>query len=96
MERSHGYTLLTTNRELAGILDLNLDGDPVAAALVAKGSGDTDPRTLEVRLELEGGEGPEGPTLGSTLTPVETSAAPRALSKEASQLLLPLHSWPRG
>lgn len=67
----------------------------MAAALVAKGSGDTDPRTLEVRLELGGGGGGlKGQHLGSTLTPLGTSAAPRALSKEASQLLL--HSWPRG
>lgn len=61
----------------------------MAAALVAKGSGDTDPRTLEVRLER--GVGAEGPTLGLRPDP---GAAPRALSKEASQLLL--HSWPRG
>lgn len=95
MERSLCYTPLTTNRELAGIQDLGMDGDPMAAALVAKGSGDTDPRTLEVRLELGRG-GLKGQCLGSTLTLVGTSAAPRALSKEASQLLLPLHSWPRG
>lgn len=39
---------------LAGVQDLKLDGDPVAVALVAKGSEDTDLGTLEVRLELGG------------------------------------------
>lgn len=54
----HGeVTLLHTAHDeqgLAGVQNLKLDGDPMAVALVAKGSGDTDLGTLEVRLELRG------------------------------------------
>lgn len=69
-----------TNRELTGIRDLKLDGDPMAVTLVAKGSRDTDPTVLEVRRGTGVGWGPEGPKLR---TPVGTSAASRALVEEA-------------
>lgn len=69
-----------TNRELARIEDLELDGDPGAAALGVKGSRDTGPRVLEGLL----GACREGPKLGlHSQAPVGTSAASRALTKEA-------------
>lgn len=78
--------------------DLRLDGGPVAAALVANGSGDTDPRTLEVRLELGGSGGRlKGQCSGSTLTPVGGDlCSPQSALRGGLPASPSLHSWPRG
>lgn len=73
------YTLLTKNWELAGIQDLRLDGDPMAATPVAKGSRDTGP---SFGGEAGNWESLKCQSVGSTQTPVGTSAVPRALAKE--------------
>lgn len=57
------YTRLTTDRELARIQDLELDGDPGVWWLKA---AETDPRVLEVKRGSRGwgGGGAEGLKLG--------------------------------
>lgn len=69
----------------------------MAAALVAKGSGDSDPRTLEVRLELGGG--PEGPMRGLHSDPSGHLCSPQSslrgglpASPSPSQLAMRLNS----